>query len=555
MSIEQTNPYAEADYRNIESDIANSAYTATQLLDIRSQLQDLASVYEQSLDPNSDVSNPFQTTPTLPYLQPEATSAYGFYDIDAVNRAIAAISASIDGTSLEPTVPDGLNTPGLNDRTVADVTADNQGLIDSVTNTIDNPTLPTGTEQTYTPITEQPGEQLTTDGKLLSDGTNVTSSTGTATTVQQPTDQTATTYDAATAQAAAPIESAQGTVSDAALVDPTGTMGSLSEGATVQYTQEDLDTRATIQGQMSALFDGYQDGEIPKWAQPAVDLAQAQLSALGLSKSTIARDSLYNAVIGTALNIAQNDANAYKEAWLMNMDTKYKVKMFNAAQVANMDMQNASFAQQAAIQNAQAFLQMDFKNMDNEQRTREINLQMEQQRLLSDQAAQNAALQFNAESTNQMMQFMTQLKASIDLDNAARMDAMTQFNTTNEIDVQKFNEQMLFQRESFNAQMAQLIEQSNVEWRREINTTNTAGINAVNQANATNMFNLSNQALTFAWQAYRDDAYWAWMSSENELERQAKIAMSALTNETMADQNQWDAAVNIGSFIYNILNS
>jgi hypothetical protein len=108
---------------------------------------------------------------------------------------------------------------------------------------------------------------------------------------------------------------------------------------------------------------------------------------------------------------------------------------------------------------------------------------------------------------------------------------------------------MNFNRQQFNAQMSQAIEQSNVNWRRELNQINTAGINAVNQANAINAFNLSNQAMTFLWQEARDNAYWAWMGSQNEQERATKMAMASLTNEQLASQQDADSLSKIGAFV------
>jgi hypothetical protein len=54
----------------------------------------------------------------------------------------------------------------------------------------------------------------------------------------------------------------------------------------------------------------------------------------------------------------------------------------------------------------------------------------------------------------------------------------------------------------------------NVNWRRNLNTANTAGQNAVNQANAMNAFNLSNQALSFMWQEMRDSAKWEYEAAQ-----------------------------------------
>ena len=54
--------------------------------------------------------------------------------------------------------------------------------------------------------------------------------------------------------------------------------------------------------------------------------------------------------------------------------------------------QNTKFG----IQNAQAFLSMDMANLSNAQQATILKSQQSQQRLLSNQAAQNAAAQFNA---------------------------------------------------------------------------------------------------------------------------------------------------------------
>jgi hypothetical protein len=50
--------------------------------------------------------------------------------------------------------------------------------------------------------------------------------------------------------------------------------------------------------------------------------------------------------------------------------------------------------------------------------------------MLSNQAAANASAQFNASSQNQATEFMNNLASTIDIQNSARNDAMTQFNIT-----------------------------------------------------------------------------------------------------------------------------
>jgi hypothetical protein len=57
-----------------------------------------------------------------------------------------------------------------------------------------------------------------------------------------------------------------------------------------------------------------------------------------------------------------------------------------------------------------------------------LKAQQEQQRLLSDQSAQNAAAQFNATSENQTNQFMANLAQNQSQFNASQMNSMEQFN-------------------------------------------------------------------------------------------------------------------------------
>jgi len=180
--------------------------------------------------------------------------------------------------------------------------------------------------------------------------------------------------------------------------------------------------------------------------------------------------------------------------------------------------------------------------------------------MLSNQAADNAAAQFNASSVNQVNQFVNSLSSTINQQNAARNDAMNQFNTTetsrvaalnqnNKLEadrlqatlnsqIDQFNSQLEFNKENFNVQNSNLIEQSNVKWRRDLNTANTAGVNAVNQANAMNSFNLSNQGLSFLWQEMRDAAKWEYDSANNDADRQANLVVASLGNEAASDSSK-----------------
>ena len=125
---------------------------------------------------------------------------------------------------------------------------------------------------------------------------------------------------------------------------------------------------------------------------------------------------------------------------------------------------------------------------------------------------------------NTMGQFNAQLSQQADATNVAALNAMTTFDA-----------QIQMQRDTFNSQMYSAIEQSNVQWRRQMNQIDTAGENAVNQANAINAFNLSNQSLTLMWQDMRDAAMWVRDDVQSQAERDIRLAIAAMSNETQAN--------------------
>jgi hypothetical protein len=192
-------------------------------------------------------------------------------------------------------------------------------------------------------------------------------------------------------------------------------------------------------------------------------------------------------------------------------------------------------------------------NLDKQQQASVMEAQMQQQALLSDQAATNASLQFNATSENQTNQFMTNLAAQIDLNNAARNDNMTQFNATQEnaaearrvgieADINKFNSQLTTQVSEFNAnqdfarnqwlaQNSEAVEASNTQWRRNTNLANTAAQNTVNMQNSMNAFNLSQTASSFLWQEMRDQADYDFREAENDKNRIAQLVNTAIAND------------------------
>ena len=389
------------------------------------------------------------------------------------------------------------------------------------------------------------------------------------------------------------------------------------EDKLTQFTEQErgiiagLPEEALVSNQMDSLLSGMENGEIPNWAKPAVASVEAMLATRGLSASSVGRDSLFNAIIQSAVPLAQSNAQAIQQsvaqqrsieaqaaeadaqrqqqATLQNASNVFQLDMaqFSADQqtslanskfLQSVGMQNANFEQQGVvqdallmsqanlaeadffqktqIQNAQAFLQTDMANLNNRQQANVLKAQQNQQRILSNQAADNAARQFNSASENQTQQFMASLNAQMSQYNASQQNAMKQFNATQlnaaearragrDADLEKFNAQLVtqvdqfnsqqdFARNQWNAQNAAAVEASNVAWRRQANTINSAAQNQINAQNAQNAFGMSMQSMAFLWQELRDQADFDFRAYENEQNRMAQIVSTAIGNEGSA---------------------
>ena len=387
-----------------------------------------------------------------------------------------------------------------------------------------------------------------------------------------------------------------------------------------------LPEEALVSNQIDSLLKGMESGEIPTWASPAVAAVEQMLAQRGLSASTVGRDNLFNAIIQSAIPIAQSNAQAIQQSVaqtrdiesredLANVQMRQQTALQNAGNVFQMDMaqfsadqqtalsnskflqtvslteasnrqqaavQNATitaqlnladadFYQKGQIQNAQAFLGMDMANLSNKQQATILSAQINQQSMLSNQAATNASSQFNATSENQTQQFMAGLAQQIEITNAAAATGVSQFNAQQEnaaqatrfqveadlnkakaameTDINKTNAQLQFSRKQWNASNAQAVEQSNVAWRRQANTINTAAANQVAMQNAMNAFNLNGQALAFLWQELRDNAAFDFQKTENFEDRKAQIYAQTLANDGASAENMSSNIRAIGSIL------
>ena len=170
-------------------------------------------------------------------------------------------------------------------------------------------------------------------------------------------------------------------------------------------------------------------------------------------------------------------------------------------------------------------------NLSNEQQSGMFNMQQLTQSILTDQAALNAAQQFNATSQNQVDQFFANLRSQVEQFNATQSNAQDQFNAGEMNTLARFNAEVMNARDQFNAQNQIAIAQNNAVWRRELATADTAAINRANELNAKAVLDISNETYDDLWSFYADTMEWAWKSAENEQDRINALGVANISKE------------------------
>lgn len=362
--------------------------------------------------------------------------------------------------------------------TPATTDPNSQNLTQYMANQVVDPSVPNSAQ--LTPVLQQTDNaSLNATGQLLqsSDQNMIQAGSVPSVTPQQVTGTTNTTNPATMVD------------QNAATYQATQT-GAAQGTAATQTVNQATDT---LQGQLQNLYASMDNGVTPPWAQAAVTTVNDTLAARGLQvNSSIGAGAITAAVQASAIQIAAADANTYFQA---------NTNSFNAQQQMSL-----------------------------------LNTQNYQQSLLSNQAAENAAAQFNAQSSAQVQEFTANLVSTIADQNASRMQAANLANQSSDLAAQQFNSNVEYQRQQFNAQNQFAIDQSNVLWRRQLNTANTAAVNAANQVNVQNAFNLSTTALNNLWQQFNDEAGWAFTASQNQQDRDYNLAIIS-NNQSFVQNN------------------
>jgi hypothetical protein len=193
-------------------------------------------------------------------------------------------------------------------------------------------------------------------------------------------------------------------VSAALSEDPAKVEAAIDRGDAPELTAAvaALPVEALVSTQMEQLLAGMEEGKTPAWARPAVAAIEQQMAQRGLTASTVGRDALFNAIIQSALPMAQSNAQALQQRAAQNLSNEQQVNLATAQNTMTIRMQNLANTQTAASQSAQManeikLQQGTFKQQavlttaEQEQQTALTNAKMAQERAQQESAQKQQA--------------------------------------------------------------------------------------------------------------------------------------------------------------------
>ena len=397
-------------------------------------------------------------------------------------------------------------------------------------------------------IDPETGAYLTTPGQIDSTSKNVEIDTETGKQKIKDVDEMAT------AKLATTTTDADGNVVPIEYVDMTGVEGSVSTGSIADEVSDTVDEQSTVKYQIGQLMESLEEGKpMPAWASPAIRKVGAIMQARGMGGSSMAAAAITQAMMESGIPIATADANTYATMELQNLNNKQATTLQNAATYAAMDKANLNARLQAAVTNAQSLLAVDTANLTAEQATNTVNYNALTTALFKDTASDNARKEINAKNELQLEEFYVELGSQVETANANREVAVNQFNSGEDNAMNQFFSSQADSRDKFDATMQFAIDQSNVNWRRQINTADTAVANETNRINAQNLYNSTTTAMNALWQKYRDNASWNFSKSESAEQRAHEIGVMAMefanSKETYTQEQKDTIGLAVGDWL------
>tara|TARA_R100000008_G_scaffold40333_1_gene23139 strand:+ start:2031 stop:4046 length:2016 start_codon:yes stop_codon:yes gene_type:complete len=323
--------------------------------------------------------------------------------------------------------------------------------------------------------------------------------------------------------------------------------------------------KATVQGQLASLTANFDATNPPAWAAGALRGVQAQMAQRGLGASSMAGQAMVQAVLESALPLAQADAqlqasfetqnlsNRQQRAMLaaqqratfigQEFDQEFQTRVQNAAKIGDIANQNFTAEQQIEIENSRLANTMNLNNLSNRQAlvvaeaSALANMDLSNLNNRQQAAVQNAQSFLQTDMANLSNRQQTDLfKAqqriqSLFTDQSAQ-NAARQFNATSQNQVDQFFANLGTQVSQFNASQSNAQAQFNAGQANTIDRFNAELNNQRDQFNAQNQIVIAQN--NAQWRRQLATADTAAINRANEINAAAVLGLSK-----EAYQNLW----------------
>ena len=315
--------------------------------------------------------------------------------------------------------------------------------------------------------------------------------------------------------------------------------------------------KATVQGQLAQLTANFDATNPPSWAAGALRGVQAQMAQRGLGASSMAGQAMVQAVLESALPIAQADAqlqasfetqnlsNRQQRAMLaaqqratfigQEFDQEFQTRVQNAARISDISNQNFTAEQQVQLENSRLANTMNLNNLSNRQAivvaeaSALANMDLSNLNNRQQSAVQNAQsfLQMdmaNLSNKQQTEMFKAQQRVQSMFTDAAAVNAASQFNATSQNQVDQFFSGLANQVSQFNATQSNAQAQFNAGQMNTVNRFNSEMNNQRDQFNAQNQLVIAQANAQWRRQIATQDT--AAVNRANELNANAILDIS-----------------------------
>ena len=299
-----------------------------------------------------------------------------------------------------------------------------------------------------------------------------------------------------------------------------------------------VDSKATIMGQLKILGDEFKDNQgnpiIPSWAQSTYRNVN-RLMAFGDVTGTAAVRAGANAIMEATLGVADKEAEFFQTLTTKNLDNRQESIINRAKILAGFEEANLTARQAALKHNAQAFLDMNLKNVDNIQEAEIINTQERIEVILSDAREKNTARRFGAEQANEMEMFYDELDITTQKWRKEQLLNIKKFNTGEINDHRQFVAELDNLTDRFEAEQQRIIDMDNAKWRREVSVANFEMEFEAAAEDIKNGLDISTEALSRLWNRVDSELDYIYQGWNNESDRDAEILKTTITAQATID--------------------